>query len=340
MQYMKLKSIFFAATALTLAACSNESETGADALVALTVNANIEEQVTSRATETAFEIDDAIGISVTSTSTETATTGTNVKYVSSDGSKFAVATNVDPIYFKDNKTVSFSAYYPYSADVTSSSTTLSPSTKYQDKQAEFDFLYGTGSGDISSSAKGGIEMSFKHVMSKLTFTLAAGTGIGNETTLKDGLSAKYKISGLIQDGSFDTAKGVATTSTSATTVDDWEIFLPTTEDGNISSLVSSLILYPQSPGTLTIALTFNNVTYTASVTAPSSGFTAGNNYTYTLTLNQTGLTVSKSTITAWSTQNQTGVNAEYEYPDAVLDSGYSLSYGEEETLTFKGDSAE
>jgi hypothetical protein len=57
-------------------------------------------------------------------------------------------------------------------------------------------------------------------------------------------------------------------------------------------------------------------------------------------LNQTGLTVSKSTITAWSTQNQTGVNAEYEYPDAVLDSGYSLSYGEEETLTFKGDSAE
>jgi hypothetical protein len=336
---MKLKSIFFAATALTLAACSNESETGADALVALTVNANIEEQVTSRATETAFEKDDAIGISVTSSSSETATTGTNVKYVSSDGSKFAVATNVDPIYFKDNKTVSFSAYYPYSADVTSSSTTLSPSTKYQDKQAEFDFLYGTGSGDISSSAKGGIEMSFKHVMSKLTFTLAAGTGIGNETTLKSGLSTTYKISGLIQDGSFDTAKGVATTSTSATTVDDWEISLPT-EDGNISSLVSSLILYPQSPGTLTIALTFNNVTYTASVTAPSSGFIAGNNYTYTLTLNQTGLTVSKSTITAWSTQNQTGVNAEYEYPDAVLGTEYSLSYGEEETLTFKSDSAE
>jgi hypothetical protein len=336
---MKLKSIFFAATALTLAACSNESETGADALVALTVNANIEEQVTSRATETAFEKDDAIGISVTSSSSETATTGTNVKYVSSDGSKFAVATNVDPIYFKDNKTVSFSAYYPYSADVTSSSTTLSPSTKDQDKQAEFDFLYGTGSGDISSSAKGGIEMSFKHVMSKLTFTLAAGTGIGNETTLKSGLSATYKISGLIQDGSFDTAKGVATTSTSATAVDDWEISLPT-EDGNISSLVSSLILYPQSPSTLTIALTFNNVTYTASVTAPSSGFTAGNNYTYTLTLNQTGLTVSKSTITAWSTQNQTGVNAEYEYPDAVLSTEYSLSYGEEETLTFKSDSAE
>jgi hypothetical protein len=57
-------------------------------------------------------------------------------------------------------------------------------------------------------------------------------------------------------------------------------------------------------------------------------------------LNQTGLTVSKSTITAWSTQNQTGVNAEYEYPDAVLSTEYSLSYGEEETLTFKSDSAE
>lgn len=328
---MKFNSIFYAATALILAACSNESDTEADVLVALTVNANIEGQVTSRATATAFEQGDAIGISVANTS-ETATTGINVKYVTTDGSKFDVPSGVTPIYFKDGKVVKFTAYYPYSESTTAP--TLNPSTSNQTNQADFDFLYGEGSGNLADSAKGDIEMTFTHVMTKVTFTLAAGTGIDGETALKSGLTATYKVSGLQQEGSFDTAKGEAAASGSA--VNDWTIALPTT-DGTVSSLTSSLLLYPQTPKSLTVVLTYNNVGYTATIAIPEKGFEAGTNYAYTLTLNQTGLTVDKSSITGWNTLVQDDVDAGYEYDGDVLDLGYGLGYGDEEDLKFKGD---
>jgi hypothetical protein len=342
--YMRLKSIFFAATALTLAACSNESESELDSelWVALTVNANIAEQVTSRATATAFEKNDSIGISVKSGSN--LTTGDNVKYISSDGSKFAAATGVAPIYFKDGKKVTFRAYFPYNANVTSKVPSIEQSTATQANQAKFDFLYGEGTGDLSYSALGGIDMTFEHKMAKVTFTIVAGTGASVDADFFSHLATTYTIDGIVNDGSFNTSTGVAaiTSNKDASTL---TVNMPA-QDQSVTATkqtaASSIIIYPQTPKSLQLTITYNDVKYIATATIPTvtsgNAFAAGNNYAYTVTLNQTGLTISKSTITNWTTNQQQGTNAEYEYPYDVwngsTDSGLAYE-GEEEELKFK-----
>jgi hypothetical protein len=112
---------------------------------------------------------------------------------------------------------------------------------------------------------------------------------------------------------------------------------------------SSIIIYPQNPTSLKVTLTYNGVSYIANLGIPAqtentaAGFLAGNNYAYTVTLNQSGLTVSKSTITDWTTNAQGGVNAEYEYPYDIYNNGTDdgsnsgLGYDEEEKLTFEID---
>jgi hypothetical protein len=90
-----------------------------------------------------------------------------------------------------------------------------------------------------------------------------------------------------------------------------------------------------------VTLTYNGVGYIATLGLPTDGFTAGNNYAYTVTLNQTGLTISEASITDWVRKDQTGVNAEYEYPYDVKDNGVDnssaagLAYDGEEDLEFQ-----
>jgi hypothetical protein len=113
--------------------------------------------------------------------------------------------------------------------------------------------------------------------------------------------------------------------------------------GSKETKSSSIIIYPQSPEakTVKVTLTYNDVAYIATLGLPTDGFTAGNNYAYTVTLNQTGLTISEASITDWVTKDQDGVNAEYEYPYDVKDNGVdnssasSLEYDGEEELQFK-----
>jgi hypothetical protein len=118
---------------------------------------------------------------------------------------------------------------------------------------------------------------------------------------------------------------------------------------------SSVIIYPQAPTSLKLTLTYGGVDYVATVTVPAAvaatetaaateaGFLAGNNYAYTVTLNQAGLTVSKATIAAWNTKTQDGVDAEYEYPYDIYDDGADdgsdsgLGYGEELDLPISND---
>ena len=131
--------ILLAATALTLAACTNdEMTTATDGKVALKVNASIG-TVDTRAVGTQWTTGDQIGLS---TEEGTGTYYKNVCYVW-DGSSFTTSPN-NAIFFETSETVTFHAYYPYkgSADYTGVSTAADNQTTAN--QPKIDFLYASG----------------------------------------------------------------------------------------------------------------------------------------------------------------------------------------------------
>jgi hypothetical protein len=316
---MKLKNILFAAAAATLTACTNDSD-GIVAESPLTVDANISGAVATRMYNTTWEANDAIGISV-SNNNSGLTTGTNVKYVTTAGDgKF---TSTTPIYFKDTKTVTFSAYYPYTASANiSSSDLIAVSTADQSKQKTFDYLFGTGSGTLVNTS--GIPMTFDHMMAKITFKISAGNGASADNSFSDHLGATYKVKGLKHTGTFKVTDGsTAVTATAAA-------------DLSVNKDTASIIVLPQTPTELKLVITYNSIDYTATVTVPTDGFQAKYNYIYSVKVNETGLIVSSSTINKWNESDQGSADAEYEYPDDIYNEGNSglPSYGDEEDLEF------
>jgi hypothetical protein len=332
---MKPKTLLFAVAAMTLAACSNDNEATGTA-TALTVNANIEGVVNTRATATAFESGDAIGITVTSTGN---TKGENVKYVwsatnSDNSSKFVASAT--PIYYNDKNDVAFSAYYPYTSSVSASAPSITVSTADQSKQAEFDYLFGSSTGKMALSNSTAI--TFSHKMAKLTFTFVAGTGASSDTNFAanlgetSGSNKVYQIDNLVLEGTFNALTGVAAKASDK----DAATLSPI-----ITSASSSAIILPQTPAkSLKLTVAYKGVSYTAYAAIPTNGFEAGNNYTYEVKVNMTSLTISSATITNWITNAQESVTAGYEYPYDIIDNGEDtgddsgLGYDGEEDMEF------
>jgi hypothetical protein len=328
-----------------LAACNNENE-AVMTPVALTVNANITDVSNTRVGTTSFDATDVIGVSVKSNNNGL-TEGTNRKYTAANVDGKIKFTSETPIYFADGKTVTFSAYYPYNADVKSGSTAITLNTTGQTasdaKQSDYDFLYAEKDGSVAD--KDGISMTFSHKMAKLTFTFVAGSGVKSDDNFFDNLTkaGTYKVEGLKHDGKFDTADGSTTIAADAK-AEDITPAVPgenkNAAEGSVETESSSIIIYPQTPEdkTVKVTLTYNGVGYIATLGLPTGGFTAGNNYAYTVTLNQTGLTISSADIKDWVTKDQTGVKAEYEYPYDIKDNG--VDNGSAAGFAYDGDEVE
>jgi hypothetical protein len=319
------KYLVMTAAALTLAACSND-DTDVSSRVALKVNADISDVALTRATSVAFEAADEIGVTVMTASTDTKTNGTNKKYVASKENTdadvvFTAADEANTIYFLDGKKVDFSAYFPYSNNLSSNVMTVNAGTDNQtvDGQKTIDLLYGTGSGSVAD--KSGIKMTFEHLMAKLTFAFVPGSGIDDANLEK--LGATYKVEGLIVNGTFDTVKGELATAAEAATA-----LQP-------ASTVKSILLFPQTPTTLKVTLTYDNMEYVAKATVPEGGYAKGTNYAYTLKLNRTGLTVSQSEITDWTSSDQGEWNAEYESSSTINQNSSYSGWSEDTDLEFE-----
>jgi hypothetical protein len=306
---MNYKYFIYAATAMSLVACSNDNDAVLDTPVALTVEANIEDVTTTRASISTFTEGNAIGVTVTAGTS----TGTNKKYVYGTSGRFA---STDGIYFIDTKKVTIAAYYPY-AEAASTSATLEQTTAGEPE----DYLFGTGSGSILSASKG-VAVTFQHVMSKLTFTFAKGDGVTDDDIAS---LQQYTVSGLIWTGTFDTQQG-----TTATTGD--AVSLTPTVSLSANDPSHALILYPQTPvGDVTLALTLDGNTYKASIAVPEAGFEAGNNYAYDVKVNRSALFITSATIEPWSAHESVSTSTTYDAPNLLDDaSDYGLAWTEED----------
>ena len=202
------------------------------------------------------------------------------------------------IVFTNSNPVTFSAYYPYDENVTEGSPTISIDTSNQtaDVQKKIDFLYASGA--EASSASPAIsftgEKAFSHAMSKVTIRFEAGDSVSFDSLRPTG----FTLSGLMQEGTFDTRNGTAEPANDVTTSENLTVPIPDT-------LETSLILIPQTVDVgAGITVTFNGADYTGTLsnsdTDTSLTLKPGYEYSFIVKVSLKGLKIEKATIAGWT----------------------------------------
>lgn len=282
---MKTAYYLTALTAVLFAACSNESneinpvepETETPFTpVALQVQAGI--SASTRVANGAFEVDDAIGVYAVSTATNGLTSGTNVAYTATNTT--ADFTSTTPIYFQDRNEVNISAYYPYVKDIKDNTLSVALSD-------QTDILFAHK--DKVPYTETSLALTFEHVLAQITLVLKAGDGLTDLTDL-----SYIMLKNLPCSASWNVLTGALTNSTDT---EDYATSMFTANDDGSQTL--SLLLFPVSSTSIELTVNYNDVDYEATLNS-ADGLVAGNNYTYTVSVKQSGLTVSGSTIQAWT----------------------------------------
>ena len=293
---MKTRLFAFAALGIALTACTNDNEMTDNGPVAAVINAEISDAVATRASGTTWADKDEIGVS------ENRYGYTNVRYRRANG-KFEPAGSI--IFFEDNASTTFSAYYPY--DSNGGTLTATTDGEAQKNQPKIDFLYATGATASTHNPEvnftdgtkaGGKDCSFHHCMSQITLTFEAGDGVSFSAIQPE----SYTLSELVLTGSFDTTTGIAKTDEKAQAAD---LEMPIS-----STLTSSVILFPQTKASISLTVVFNGNDYNATLTVPDGALKAGNNYTYTVTVRNKGLSIASAEITDWNPVISGNVSAE------------------------------
>ena len=284
---MKTRFFALAALALALVACNNDNENQNGGPVAAQFTADI--APATRASGTTWTGGDRIGITDIGNDIQYG----NVPFILKNG-KFEAEGKV--IYIEDTKTHTYRAYYPYNA--AGGILTATTDATAQQNQPAIDFLFASGAtGDKNNpvvsftdkTAKGGEDNSFHHRMSQITLTFEAGDGV-NFSVVKP---ERYTLDGLLLTGTFNTADGIATADNGLQTGE----LTMNLADGN---LTSSIILFPQTVASLPLVVNYKGQEYHATLTMPDGALLAGNNYTYTVKVNATGLTLEGCTIGDWA----------------------------------------
>ena len=305
----KFKILYIAAAALLFAACANEEDgIGNNGPVAATVQADIVKNITRATTDDTWSKNDAIGVNVTSTGY---TIGDNVKYTTTGDGNF---TSDNPIYFADTReTVNFNAYYPYQENVDGNGivNNWNMAEVKEGEPCPADFLFATGATATKSSPQVQFtgDNQFKHCMSMIRLTFKAGKGINeNNAFLKNVL----KLKGIYKTGSINTQTGEVTIS------GDRGIYESDVDDKSLkNSTTCEFIVFPQSLDNnkmdieLEVADNGTINTYIASLTSSTNNeFKGGYQYTYTISINNTGVVIENAGIERWQTIDEGPLDAE------------------------------
>lgn len=318
------KAILLGSLAIALTACSNNDESttiDTDNNGQAMFSASIEGQNKTRAYDRTWEEDDQIGI----TGTSGDKTYTNVAY-GTDGNAVGNFRPVDtPIYYQDDYTVNFTAYYPWK-NLAAGTTAITADTWVQSGafgQKSFDFLYATGQGSKQSF---NVAFTFSHKMAKLALTIKKGTDV----TFDEVKAVKLLLTGFNHKGTFNVADG-RTATEEDTEPEMWQ-FANNTENVTYNApvvvneadeiLTYTLIMFPQEftrllpfsaeltdKQTFSATLDFTAANENAGDTALKNEWVAGRQYNMSVTLNKTSITVDGCTITKWQEANGGNVDA-------------------------------
>ena len=305
----KFRFLYIAAAALLFAACANEEDgIGNNGPVAATVQADIVKNATRATTDNTWSKNDAIGVNVTSTGY---TIGDNVKYTTTGDGNF---TSANPIYFASaTEEVQFCAYYPYQENVDGNGI-VDDWNMAEVKEGEpcpADFLFATGATATKSSPQVQFtgDNNFKHCMSMIRLTFKAGDGINAEYAY---LKNVLKLKGIYKTGSINTLTG------EVAVFGDRGIYESDVDDKSLKDgVICEFIVFPQSLDNNKMDIEFEVAdngtinTYTTSLPSSTNNeFKGGYLYTYTISINNTGVVIENAGITAWQTSDEGSLDAE------------------------------
>lgn len=184
----------------TLVSCHNDRE---ECIVKSSNEVRLSSQILSRAINSQWESGDEVGVYMFSSSKNTVLDkSSNCKYFVSTGGDLTPATERDKLYYPLNEAVDFIAYYPFD---NVEDYTVDIDVSDQTHPEEIDFLYSNNLKGVTVTNETQ-SLEFNHLMSKLNFTIQAGTGV-NAADLQ-GLT--LKISNVVTDGVVSLVDGVVT----------------------------------------------------------------------------------------------------------------------------------
>lgn len=287
------KYVLLTAVAIALTACSTE-ENYIDEPIAAQFSASITQ---SRASNNTWDNGDNIGISMSGRYF-------NIRYTYTTEGNDGVFTG-NTMYFKNKQEpVTITAYYPYTGnegqtpDLIECSTTAVRQTP--EEQTKFDFLYAVK--ENVTGAEPDVNLLFSHRMCKLTIDFLNGN-IGTDVRR----IVSCVISGLVLDGTFNTATGECAAKTEASATDLTLTPTVTYDDENkVRVALPSLLLFPQNVTKVTMKITDNeDQDYSCDLNFAGNRLEPGNNYLYTITVKKTELSVNQSIID-WITEPLSG----------------------------------
>lgn len=303
------KSIFFAAltATLTLASCNSEApvQPGQNGQVAAQIIAGVDEP-RSRANGNLWEADQ-IGVTVTDApASDMATRYANVLYTTTSTTDVAAFESASPIYFQDaDETVTFSAYAPYSSSLTEKSVKFDikdQSTRESQKNIDFIFAEGATANRANPSVSFSGAHKFTHRMARLVITVKPG----KDMTLDNIKGGNYNVGELRTSGAFNTLTGVATADASSAA----EQFALSASIRNTDvDLISytALVIPQEQVSPYTFEAVIGGQTY-KNTSAIAGKLEAGKSYSYTFTVNKTGIELVASEVNDWD--NQTNVDGD------------------------------
>jgi len=296
------KQLIFAAAALALAACSNDEHMDNWAgEIRLSSSLSVQETNTRAATDVqddAFLSGENVDVYISENQSagqaaETVTTYAQpLTYTTGASGVMNIAQANQPYFPTSGNGVNIYAVYPSNVGTTFSiNSDQSGDANYKAS----DLMYGTAANPVARTSST-VPVTFKHLLSKVTITLVAGSGL----TDADLTDAKVTLLNVLPDVSFTASTGTIGTAEGTAT----PVVVKSATDANLSN---SAIVVPQN-----LAANFVQVdladggTLTGSLNdGATPSLASGNEYTYTITVNLTALNII-SEITPWTGNTGSG----------------------------------
>lgn len=289
---MKKNMIFAAIAALALTACSNDDDikVGGDNAILLTSSLNVAETRAATDIQTsAFDAGETVDVYITENNggNNPTTYPQPIEYTTGAGGALTVGTQY--YYPTSGNGVNIYALYPATA-ATGELFTIKEDQSTDANYKASDLMYGKPvvANPVSPSANA-VNIKFSHLLSKVTINLIAGA---NVTSLE---GAKVELLGV--KPSTTLTAGINGYSITAASGDATPITVMTATETVTSG---SAIIVPQTLPEMFLQVTLGGATLTGKLASGAPELTAGNAYTYNITVNMRGGALEiEGSITPW-----------------------------------------
>lgn len=199
-------------------------------------------------------------------------------YVSAEGN-LSTASADDAIYYPDNgDKVDFVAYYPYATTLTGN--VYAVDVTEQSSQPAIDLLYSINATNKDKSVTAPVQLTFKHQLAKIVLNIT------KDATIPTLEGLKVAVTGTKTKGAFALLNGVLTP-------DDNSVQNIAAKVSNAGTLAETIILPVNGLSGATITFAIGDKTKTWNI-PEGQNYVAGSQYTYPVTIKETGGQISVS----------------------------------------------